>query len=360
MLIRSLLPPRYVLWVFWRTLLPSIRTTFAMLLLFSFFDLISQADKLSFGIEMFRKILIRAPANLYELLPFSVMLSSIIASSQWMQHSEWTILRFAGWKTRHNAIIIILSSLLLGNIGLWADRLYAQHDTARHASNEHVWVHHAGYIFNIEKIILTSSHSAIFQSLYIYPDTLSVLSGNSPHVYYVPEAILDNNQLILSNTPTSSKTITEDLSLNILLPSSLSLPFYLILAPQTLENLDILFLAHTVWTLHQHPSLKEHPTQRILEFSLIKKAAYPFWLLYWTVWGSLVLKIPARFKHIRLYQAGLFTLGSLLIFSHRSLSPVLMQQGISGSEMNLFMFGIGILLYFGIQNAIRSQTQARG
>lgn len=353
--------PRYFFWVARRWLVPCFRIILAMLLLFSFFDLLSHTEKMAFGLALFKKMLIRAPANLYELLPFAIMLSSMVAASQWMQHSEWTILRFAGWKTRHTALLFILTSFGLGYIGLSADRLYATYHarTTNQSSPEHIWIHQSGYIFNVEKVDITSAQSAVLHSVYIYPDTVSVLGGETARVHYVTEAYLDKDTLTIPNE--SSASVQQKPEEALLLPRVIPLPFYLILEPQSLESLDILFLAKTLWMLNssEAATANQHPSQHILQFTLVRKCAYPFWLLYWMVWGSLVLNIPFRFKYIRFYQAGLFVMGSLLIFAYRSLSPIIMQQGISGLEMNGLMFIGGIILYQSTRWLLRKQTQAR-
>ncbi len=324
--------------------MPCLSITAVMLMLFSFFDILNQWEDRHLEIlAVIRWIIRRTPVNLFEMLPFSALLASMVTAFNWVQHGEWTIIRFAGWRQRHSLIFLILAGAFLGGVGLFADTLNARKLGGIDIATKSVWVHSAGYIFKIAQVNVTGFQSAELDSVYVYPDSASVLQGTAPSVQYLPHASLNNNLL------------TFDPSIRTRLPSKLALPFYLVLEPSTLERLDIAFLIRTlnsVKNVHQHAT----STEAILNFTLAKKCFYSLWIMYWLAWGNLLLLIPPRFRNARTYQAGIFALGSLLIFCYRTLSTVLMQQEFSGWWMNSGMLFLGIIGLFALDRLIRWKT----
>lgn len=71
----------------------------ALLGLFFFFDLVSQADKIGIRYSFAQAFAITAfdvPERLYEIMPIAVLLGAVYTMSRWAANSEFTILRTAG------------------------------------------------------------------------------------------------------------------------------------------------------------------------------------------------------------------------------------------------------------------------
>jgi Lipopolysaccharide export system permease LptF/LptG len=324
--------PLYQRWMARRWLTSCFSVTVAMLMLFSFFDALNQWDSSHSTVwGIVRWVIKRAPFNLYELLPFSVLLSSMVTASNWVKYSEWVLIRFAGWSWKHTLIGLLLGGLFWGGVGLLADTVNARWMEGMSVSRQSTWIQSGGYILKVGHIRLTGAESAELSSTYIYPDSASVGRGKSPDVDLIPLATLQDNRLLL------------DASFQPRLPASITLPFYFILEQQTLERLDLFFLLRTMSSL-KWSHVAATPTEAILRFTLIKKIAYPLWMVYWMAWGSLLFLVPPRFKYVRLYQSVLFSWGAIWMFMYRTLSTVLMQKGLSGIAMNLGFMALGLVM----------------
>jgi hypothetical protein len=336
--------PLYQRWMARRWLMMCLRMTVAMLVLFSFFDALNQWDiGRSTLLSVTKWVLRRTPLNLYELLPFAVLLSAMVTATQWVKHSEWVLIRFAGWSWRYSLAGLVLGGLFWGCIGLLADTLNARWIQGVTVSRQATWIQSGGYIFKIGQIHLTGSDSAELHSTYIYPDSFAVEQGHEPNVNLFPTATLQHNQLILPTGVSNS------------LPTSIPLPFYLILEQHTLERLDLFFLLHTLRSLTPSET-NSSPSESILHFTLVKKLMYPIWMIYWMAWGSLLFMIPPRFKDARLYQSILFAWGAIWMFMYRTLSSVLMQKEISGWWMNGLFLLIGLLILWLFKSILKRKV----
>ncbi|MES2205489.1 MAG: LptF/LptG family permease [Pseudomonadota bacterium] len=345
--------PLYIRWIFFRWAQPFLKIAAAILLLFSFFDALNLADNNSQmpALDLVRWAIRRIPFNLFEMLPFAVLLSSMATAAQWVSQGEWNIVRFSGWKWRHSLIGVIAGGLLVGCMGLLCDSINARWLGGVGVNTKSVWLQNAGYILKVERIELTGAKTAKLKKIYVYPDSPSVVKGVQPEIHFFESAELRKNTLYLGKNSGDESKKTK-------LPAQLALPFYLVLEPSTLEKLDIFFLAQTLKEMmsSNESSQSLGLTEHILAFSFAKKIMYPFWMGYWIVWGCLLLGISPRFRYARTYQAGLFMLGALLIFAQRTLSTVLMQQEFSGWIMNGVMAILGIIGLFFIKQVIRWKT----
>lgn len=71
----------------------------ALIGLFLFFDLVSQAGKIGTRYSLAQAFLVTGlaiPARLYEVMPIAVLLGAVYTMSRWASNSEFTILRVAG------------------------------------------------------------------------------------------------------------------------------------------------------------------------------------------------------------------------------------------------------------------------
>ena len=82
--------------IFWTTALVMA----ALLLLFSFFDLVDQIKDLGRGSFQFQQLLLQVllqmPMHIYELFPIGAMIGTLFAMAQWVAQSEYTVMRTSG------------------------------------------------------------------------------------------------------------------------------------------------------------------------------------------------------------------------------------------------------------------------
>jgi lipopolysaccharide export system permease protein len=100
---------------------------FALLALFSFFELINQLDDVGRAgyqlREVFIYVLLILPTRTYELMPIAALIGTIYALSKLASNSEFTIMRISGMSTRRLAyavlsvgVVLVLVTYLLGEI----------------------------------------------------------------------------------------------------------------------------------------------------------------------------------------------------------------------------------------------------
>ena len=100
---------------------------FALLALFSFFELINQLDDVGRAgyqlREVFIYVLLSLPTRTYELMPLAALIGTIYALSKLASNSEFTIMRVSGMSTRRLAyavlsvgVVIMLITYGLGEI----------------------------------------------------------------------------------------------------------------------------------------------------------------------------------------------------------------------------------------------------
>lgn len=86
-------------------------TLLALLMLFSFFDVINQLDDIGKGSYTLGKafvfVLLNAPGHVYELFPVSALIGAIIALARLAAQSEITAMRVAGLAPRHFAFVLL-------------------------------------------------------------------------------------------------------------------------------------------------------------------------------------------------------------------------------------------------------------
>ena len=98
---------------------------FALLALFSFFELINQLDDVGRAgyqlREVFIYVLLSLPTRTYELMPIAALIGTIYALSKLASNSEFTIMRVSGMSTRRLAyavlsvgVVIVLITYALG------------------------------------------------------------------------------------------------------------------------------------------------------------------------------------------------------------------------------------------------------
>lgn len=111
---------------------------FALLSLFSFFELINQLDDVGRAgyqlKEVFIYVLLSLPTRTYELMPIAALIGTIYALSKLASNSEFTIMRVSGMSTRRLAyavlsvgVVLVLITYALGEfIAPPAERLARQ------------------------------------------------------------------------------------------------------------------------------------------------------------------------------------------------------------------------------------------
>jgi len=111
---------------------------FALLALFSFFELINQLDDVGRAgyqlREVFIYVLLSLPTRTYELMPLAALIGTIYALSKLASNSEFTIMRVSGMSTRRLAyavlsvgVVIMLITYALGEfVAPPAERLARQ------------------------------------------------------------------------------------------------------------------------------------------------------------------------------------------------------------------------------------------
>lgn len=98
---------------------------FALVLLFSFFDLINELDELREGSYTLGKallyVLLHIPAQIHELLPIAVVIGALFAFARLASQSEFNVMRASGLSPRHLVrylgalgIVLALATLLIG------------------------------------------------------------------------------------------------------------------------------------------------------------------------------------------------------------------------------------------------------
>jgi lipopolysaccharide export system permease protein len=111
---------------------------FALLSLFSFFELLKELDDVGRAgyqlREVFTYVLLSLPTRTYELMPIAALIGTIYALSKLASNSEFTIMRVSGMSTRRLAyavlsvgVVLVLITYVLGEfIGPPAERLARQ------------------------------------------------------------------------------------------------------------------------------------------------------------------------------------------------------------------------------------------
>ena len=111
---------------------------FALLALFSFFELINQLDDVGRAgyqlREVFIYVLLSLPTRTYELMPIAALIGTIYALSKLASNSEFTIMRISGMSTRRLAwavlsvgVVLVLITYALGEfVAPPAERLARQ------------------------------------------------------------------------------------------------------------------------------------------------------------------------------------------------------------------------------------------
>jgi len=115
---------------------------FALVALFSFFELINQLDDVGQAgyqlRQVFLYVLLSLPTRAYELMPIAVLIGTIYALSKLASNSEFTIMRVSGMSTRRLAyavlgvgVVLVLVTYALGEfIAPPAERLARQRKLA--------------------------------------------------------------------------------------------------------------------------------------------------------------------------------------------------------------------------------------
>jgi len=89
---------------------------FALLALFSFFELLNQLDDVGRAgyqlRQVFIYVLLSLPTRTYELMPLAALIGTIYALSKLAANSEFTIMRVSGMSTRRLAYAVL-------GVGLW-------------------------------------------------------------------------------------------------------------------------------------------------------------------------------------------------------------------------------------------------
>ena len=90
---------------------------FALLALFSFFELINQLDDVGRAgyqlREVFIYVLLSLPTRTYELMPIAALIGTIYALSKLASNSEFTIMRVSGMSTRRLAYAVLSVGVVL-------------------------------------------------------------------------------------------------------------------------------------------------------------------------------------------------------------------------------------------------------
>jgi lipopolysaccharide export system permease protein len=90
---------------------------FALLALFSFFELLNQLDdvgRAGYSLrEVFIYVMLSLPTRTYELMPLAALIGTIYALSKLASNSEFTIMRVSGMSTRRLAYAVLSVGLVL-------------------------------------------------------------------------------------------------------------------------------------------------------------------------------------------------------------------------------------------------------
>ncbi len=120
--------------IFWTTALVMA----ALLLLFSFFDLVDQIKDLGRGSFQFQQLLLQVllqmPMHIYELFPIGAMIGTLFAMAQWVAQSEYTVMRTSGvsvtrlvWALSSVGVVFAVMTFIFGEyLGPIADQTAQQ------------------------------------------------------------------------------------------------------------------------------------------------------------------------------------------------------------------------------------------